>query len=1510
MQIARGQSVHPPAKTNKTAFIENTGQWDNQAHFMAKLPGGVVYLEKNAFHFLFQHRQDVAAALKHPRMFEDDFKAYTIRNHAVRVSFTGSNEDVTTSGKQKQTTYYNYFIGNNPKYWRSRVGAFEQIQYNELYSHIDAVVYTTADGGLKYDLIVKPQGDVSRICMNYRGQEKLTLRKGRLVIQTSVNSWTEQEPYAYQVIDGKTIPVSCSYSLKNDNVRFEVGAYNRDYALVIDPELIFSTYSGSNVDNFGHSATYDDDGHLYAAGIVTNPALFPNGNYPVTPGAFQQVWGGGLGQWPQASFPCDMSISKYTQDGSELIFATYLGGSRNDYPHSLIADRNNNLVIFGTTLSPNFPTKAGCYDVTYNDSFDIVVSKLSSDGTQLLGSTYIGGNNADGINTADSLRMNYSDEFRGEVIINQQNDIIVATSTLSINFPIIFGAHQTTLAGKQDGVIFKLDSNLKVLKASTYLGQTNHDAIYSIDINSGGDIYFTGGTQSTTFTVSPNAHLGAFKGGFCDGFVGRMSADLSTVSQFRYWGSNSYDQSYFVKVDPADNPLVFGQHFDSIPIINALYSTPTSSLFITKFKPNLDSIIFSTSIGDSIPNNALSPSAFMVDECGVIYGSVWSGTTNRQGNYIKKHSSQVRTTTERMPITYDAIQKNTDNSDFYLFVMEKRADSILYGTYFGEAGDGDHVDGGTSRFDKKGIIYQSVCASCSSGQGGTFLTTPESFSPTNLSDRCSNASFKIDFRKSNIVYAEFDYNPKKFCLDSYIVVTYTNQSYNAKYHYWYVNGVLKDTTLNYTDTIHAIGSYTVKLVELDSSRCIIFDSTSKSYNVGVDAAASFVTTRDTCSPNIIFTNTTTPANVPIRWYFGGGDTSSANIVNRPFPANGLYQILLLANPNSGCADSAIQNVFYDSTGHLVKASFLPLDSFRCEPTGFNFINTSNKSGNLKWYVNDTFADNTFAWDTILFKGHFQVKLVVTDSSTCNKSDSSIHHIEVLPYAYPDFTFVQDMCSFTAVFNNKTLLVPGDTISYLWDFGNGLTSSKMDTSIQFDTAGRYLVTLVANPTLPCEETTTKEVVIVELPGILNAFFVAEPQEGCTPATIKLTNFSSNQLSQEWYYNDVLKSTANDIVDTFYADTVFTVKLKVYSNVTCTAVDSFESIITVHNSTHSASGFIRDTCSEQVFFLNHSTTDNNEPIQYTWYFGDGDSSHLKNPTHSYAKDSLYIVQLITNQGTFCADTSTFQIPYKKTDHLLDASYFLTDSVFCAPGKYIAINTSFNAHHIQWVLNNDIISTDSILVDTLILPGNYSLTLRAYSDLSCTKVDSATTNLQVALSGIADFGIARDSCSLLVQFINESVSPTGLPIPYTWYFGDGDSSTEKNPVHQFPNTDTYYVTLITNAATSCADTAIKTYFIDGDSAAELIVPNVFTPNSDGLNDCYRLKGVTPKCDEYLLTIYNRWGEVYFKSENPQQCWNGQNEVGKLASSGVYYYILNVKKHRSEERIKKTGTITLLRE
>jgi gliding motility-associated-like protein len=352
-----------------------------------------------------------------------------------------------------------------------------------------------------------------------------------------------------------------------------------------------------------------------------------------------------------------------------------------------------------------------------------------------------------------------------------------------------------------------------------------------------------------------------------------------------------------------------------------------------------------------------------------------------------------------------------------------------------------------------------------------------------------------------------------------------------------------------------------------------------------------------------------------------------------------------------------------------------------------------------------------------------------------------------------------------------------------------------------------------------------------------------------------------------------------------------------------------VITVHNNTKSAFTFVRDTCSPEIIFINQSTSDNNELLTYFWNFGDGDSSTLTNPTHTYQANGTYTVDLITNIGTPCADTSTIQLTYDSTLHILQASFELNDTFFCSPAAIVATNTSSHPGSSRWFLDGSLVSTGVNYSHTLDTPGVYTLSLIVENPASCNKFDTTTREITVSISGVAAFSMARDSCSLVVEFTNKSHSPSGLPITYQWYFGDGDSSTEKSPKHTYAHTDNYTVTLITNANTPCADTALNTYFIAGDSAQKVTVPNVFTPNGDELNDCFTVRGISKDCGSYRIKIYNRWGELYFSSDNPEECWNGKNNSGTNASVGVYYYIIEIKKPNLPKE-ELHGTLTLIRE
>jgi hypothetical protein len=230
-------------------------------------------------------------------------------------------------------------------------------------------------------------------------------------------------------------------------------------------------------------------------------------------------------------------------------------------PHSLIVNTSNELVIFGTTGSPNFPVTPLAFDTSFNGGVqvnyaslnfplgaDIFVAKLSEDGSQLISSTFIGGSGNDGLNFRsryspmlmtgnDTLYYNYGDGARGEVIADQQDNIYIGSTSFSNDFPITTETFQPFSKGKQEGVVCKFDRTLSYLNWSSYLGGSNDEAIFSIDINSGGDLYVTGGTNSGDFPTTLGAYRRQFSGGSADAFISCISANGQHLKGSTFWGS-------------------------------------------------------------------------------------------------------------------------------------------------------------------------------------------------------------------------------------------------------------------------------------------------------------------------------------------------------------------------------------------------------------------------------------------------------------------------------------------------------------------------------------------------------------------------------------------------------------------------------------------------------------------------------------------------------------------------------------------------------------------------------------------------------------------------------------------------------------------------------------------------------------------------------------------------------------------------------------------------------------
>lgn len=810
------------------AMTENKGQWAEKVLFQSRSHEHTIWIQQHGFLFDIRDYSALKKAHADPGSGVTDVSG---TQTVVAAHFVGSQEVTHITKSQPGNHYFNYFTGNDPNKWVSNVFSYNEAVLEEFYPGIDMKIFDD-ESRFKYELWCRPGSNPASISIDYKGTKGLRIdEKGNLIISTALGDMIEEAPVAYQLLNGKIGKVTCSFLISGNTVRFELGHYSKNAILVIDPTLVFATYCGSVTDNFGMTATYGYDGTAYSAGTIYGnayPTPDPNA-YDVTSN-FTVV---NIGN----SATTDAFLSKYSPDGTTMIWTTFIGGGDNtqgtETVNSLICDRQNNIYMFGVTSSTDFPIVNGyqtahgggtTFNVLNNGTnfgttgTDIYVAKFSSNGQNLMGSTYMGGSLNDGANykvtsgnystpaAYDSLTTNYGDQFRGEIMIDSMGNCIVASCTRSTDFPVL-NAFQPANSGQQDGVIFKLNSNLSGLLWSSYYGGSNNDACYSVKIDSSYNIVFSGGTSSMNLPATTGAAQPTYQGGKTDGFVAKLAPDGQTLTRTSYAGTSFYDQAFFVEIDRLDNVFLLGQSAGgTFPIINAT-GYPNSGQFVVKLTPDLSTIQNSTIFGNGNGAINISPSAFLVDICGNMYISGW-------GANILQNSPL-----SGMPVTANAFQSTPPNGfDFYLAVLDRDFDGLLYGSYLGGGSAREHVDGGTSRFDKNGVVYQSVCGGC--GGNSDFPTSAGAWSANNLSTNCNNLIFKFDF--DLIPEAEFSTSDLLGCAD--YEVHFQNISPPSDSYLWdFGNGDTTSIIYNPIVTYTEPGTYLVTLTVTDSV-CLLTDT--------------------------------------------------------------------------------------------------------------------------------------------------------------------------------------------------------------------------------------------------------------------------------------------------------------------------------------------------------------------------------------------------------------------------------------------------------------------------------------------------------------------------------------------------------------------------------------------------------------------------------------------------------------------------------------------------------------
>jgi len=1113
---ARAVTTTPDNRTLE--FVENKGQWNARARYMAELPGGRLFLRENGFTYAFVDAQ----ALSHHTTRQKQAKQSTggsLRAHAYSVTFEGTNPNVHLTSSEATAEKRNYFLSPDPSTWASDVKGFRVVNYADIYAGIGVRLYENKDQHLEYDFTVAPGARPSDIRLRYEGADQVRLQNGSLLIKTSVTSVQEQAPKAWQQIGEKRVAVPCAFTLQGNVVSFKLGQYDPRYPLVIDPTVIFSSSTGSRADNWGYTATYDAQGNMYSGGIVFGVG------FPTTNGAYDTSFSGNE----------DISIIKYNTSVNgpgARAYATYLGGTQADVPHSLVVNKQGELVIFGSTGSNNFPTTTRAYDRSFNggpavrpfpttisdpdgspnypSGSDLFVAKLSANGSALTGSTFLGGNGTDGLHIGSPLATNYGDEFRGDVITDDAGNVYLASTTTSSDFPIRNGFRTSYQAGGSDAVVCKLSFDLRELVWSTYLGGSGYDGAYSIQLDANRNVYVCGGTTSRNFPTTSGSFRSTAPGGI-DGFVSCLSNAGNVLQRSTYIGTVAYDQAYFIQLDGANDVYLLGQSKGPYPISDSsLYHVNRGRQFIQKLDNTLARSLYSTTFGSGRNTVDLALTAFLVDDCERVYISGWGGTGNNEGS------------TSGLPTTPDAVQRSTDGSDFYLAEFTPGMQTLEYATFFGQAGVREHVDGGTSRFDKRGMVYQAVCGGCGGYTGFPVPPGASTYTRDNNSSNCNSAAFKVDFGALTA-----DPGPSRYvCVDAAPIRLGGAPAGGV----WSGPGVsaVAGGGYQFTPSASVLGRNTLTYVVATAGLC--FSTKAIRMTVTPVANMAFPAVAPICRDAKAITLAATPA--------GGvfsGPGVSGNSFNPAQAGVGTHTIRY-SMPDSVACGIATQTITVSAppTVQAGPDTTLCADQTRAfrllkaSPTGGTWSGTGVTADGMFTPPNTNNRGGIFTLRYAIMQNGCEVgvtrKVVIAPTSSNN-----------VPLDIPVCTTAPQYTGLAPFNCQFTPLLPGGT--YEWDFGDQTTSTEEAPLHRYEKPGTYQVRLIARYSNCQVETRFAPVEVGEMfvPNIItpngddkNEQFM--PRFSCQPATLRIfTRWGNKVYETDNYRNDW---RAGDLADGVY------------------------------------------------------------------------------------------------------------------------------------------------------------------------------------------------------------------------------------------------------------------------------------------------------------------------------------------------------------------------------------------
>jgi hypothetical protein len=625
------------------AFEANQGQTDPQVKYLARGNGYTLFLTPADAVFSFEstsasenERSGVRRTVgMHDTSQPQSRRAQKESTNVVRMQILGGNAQTKVAASKQLPGRTNYFIGNDATKWHTAVPQYERVSYQDVYPGVD-MAFHGVQRQLEFDFIVAPRANSALINLGFTGARTLaTDALGNLLLSTSAGSIAMHKPVAYQEQNGTRQPVDARFVLQAGNrVGFTLGPYDRSREVVIDPAITYATYLGGSGEDEAFAIAVDGSGNAYITGQTASinfPAhsgtvsstggfdafvskLNPSGSSPLV---YTTLIGGSsddsglgiavnstgtyvIGNTKSSVFPStvtlgpsggqDLFVAKLDNTAGLAQYVTRIGGTGTESGNGIAVDTLGNAYIGGETFSTDFPTASPIQAANAGND-DGFVAKLNPTGTVLLFSTYLGGTSGDLVTG---------------IALDASNNAYVTGITVSTNFPTTTGAFQTSQAGADDGFVtaIKADGSAKIY--STYLGGSLTDDALGIAVDSAGEAYITGSTDSSNFpTLNPAQ---ASLKGATDVFITKLKADGSGLLFSTYYGGTLDDSGTGIALDAFNDPYITGRTLSGdFPVSGTPFQSSlngTSDAFVTELS-NTGFVVYSSYLGGTGNENSV-----------------------------------------------------------------------------------------------------------------------------------------------------------------------------------------------------------------------------------------------------------------------------------------------------------------------------------------------------------------------------------------------------------------------------------------------------------------------------------------------------------------------------------------------------------------------------------------------------------------------------------------------------------------------------------------------------------------------------------------------------------------------------------------------------------------------------------------------------------------------------------------------------------------------------------------